>query len=198
MNDPDILPQQRREKADPYEAKNPIPWYVLMVVALTITFGVVYIARSAHLETPSDWGDGRVAAELTGERKASGAKADGAAIYASLCAACHQANGGGLPGVFPPLAGSEWVNGKETVVASIVLHGVTGEISVKGGTFNGAMPAFKEQLDDDQLAAVLTHLRSQWGNSSPAVSRETVAKVREQLKERKASFAGGKELAGLQ
>jgi len=193
MKNPDILPQQRRERPDPTEASNPVPWPVLAMVALLMTFGIVYIVFEP-INIPSEWGDGREVAELSGEKKQAGAKVDGAAIYASLCVACHQATGQGLPGVFPPLAGSEWVNGRETTVASIVLHGVSGSIQVKGTTYNGAMPAFKDQLDDAQIAAVLTHLRSQWGNTGAAVSPETVAKVREELKERTTPFAGDKEL----
>jgi mono/diheme cytochrome c family protein len=196
MRDPDVLPQQQRENPDPQESSNPTPWPVLMLIALVFAFGVVYIANS-HLDTPSSWGDGREAAELVGAKKSAGGKVDGAATFASMCAACHQATGAGLPGVFPPLAGSEWASGKETTLAAIVLHGVTGPITVKGATFNGAMPAFKEQLNDQQIAAVLTHIRSQWGNASPAVTAETVAAVREAQKARTASFAGEKELAAL-
>ncbi|HSI60710.1 MAG TPA: cytochrome c, partial [Ideonella sp.] len=122
---------------------------------------------------------------------------DGAAIYASLCVACHQATGAGLPGVFPPLAGSEWVNGKEGTAAAIVLHGVSGPLTVKGQTFNGAMPAFQAQLSDAQIAALLTHLRSHWGNASPPVTAQTVGQVREALKARTGPFAGDQELAAL-
>ena len=95
------------------------------------------------------------------------------------------------------LAGSEWVAGKDITLAAIVLHGVSGPISVKGQAFNGAMPTFKEQLDDAQLAAVLSYLRSQWGNTSPAVTAEVVAGVRHATAARSAPFAGGHELSAL-
>jgi mono/diheme cytochrome c family protein len=77
------------------------------------------------------------------------------------------------------------------------LHGIAGPITVKGSSYTGAMPAFKDQFSDEQLAAVLSHVRSQWGNTGTPVSAETVAKVREQLKSRTAPFAGGKELEAL-
>lgn len=197
MTDPDILPQQQRENPEPQEQTRPIPWAVGLLVAAMVTFGVVYIAVS-DVNTPSSWGDGRTLAELAGEAPgAAAAKVDGAALYASICAACHQAAGTGLPGVFPPLAGSEWVTGKEGPLAAIVLHGVTGPLEVKGNTYTGAMPAFKDQLDDAQVAAVLSHIRSQWGNGGAAVDAQTVATVREALKDRSTPFAGGKELESL-
>jgi mono/diheme cytochrome c family protein len=199
MSAPDILPQQQRENPDPHEDGNPAPWPVLALVAVLVLVGMAYIA-DAGLETPAAWGDGRASDELQGRRATStttAAAADGAALYASLCAACHQASGAGLPGVFPPLAGSEWVTGKETTLAAIVLHGINGPLTVKGQTFNGAMPTFKAQLDDAQIAALLTHLRRQWGNTSPAVTADVVAGVRQRLSARNAPFAGGDELTAL-
>jgi mono/diheme cytochrome c family protein len=196
MNAPDVTPAQRREHPDPHEGASPIPWFVVMLVGCLAAFCVVYIVE-ADVGTPSEQGDGRSVAELAGNRPAAGAQVDGRALFASVCAACHQAAGTGLPGVFPPLAGSEWVNGKETTMAAIVLHGISGPITVKGSAFNGAMPAFKDQLGDDQVAAVMSHVRSQWGNTGAPVSAATITRVREQLKARTAPFAGGAELATL-
>lgn len=194
MADLDVSAQQKRELPDPTERANPVPWPVIAVTVLLMALGVVYIAQS-DIDTPAAWGDGRQVSELAGPAKsAAGAKVDGAALFASLCVACHQASGQGLPGVFPPLAGSEWVAGKDTTAAAILLHGVTGPVQVKGTTYNGAMPAFKDQLDDAQIAAVLSHIRSQWGNTGAAVTAETVAKVREETKARTAPFTGGKDL----
>jgi mono/diheme cytochrome c family protein len=196
MKEPHILPQEAREKPDPHEAGNPVPQFVQLLVGIMLTFGMVYIGF-AHVDTPSAWGDGRSRDELAGNKPAADGRADGAATYASACAACHQATGAGLPGVFPPLAGSEWVNGRDTAAAAIVLNGITGTLTVKGATYGGAMPPFKAQLSDSQIAAVLTHLRSQWGNSSPPVSAATVAKVREDTKARAAPYDGEADLAAL-
>lgn len=193
MNRPTVLPQQRREHPEPHESAGRVPGAVLATVAAMIVFGVVYIGL-AHVDTPSAWGDGRDIAELRGSRPAAGTKADGAALYAAMCAACHQAQGGGLAGVFPPLAGSEWVLGDERTAAAIVLHGVSGELTVKGIRYRGAMPSFKTQLDDDQLAALLTHLRGQWGNTGAPVNAATVAAVRAETAARAAPFDGDAEL----
>jgi mono/diheme cytochrome c family protein len=195
MSDAPVLPQQRRENPEPSETNRPIPWWVTVMVGLLAAFGVVYIATSRLLDTPSAWGDGRTRVELAGAP--AGAKADGAALYASMCVACHQAGGSGLAGVFPPLAGSEWVNGRDSTLAAIVLRGIDGPLTVKGTTYNGQMPAFAGKLKDEQIAAVLSHLRSSWGNASPALAAETVAKVRAEQASNSAPFAGDKELLPL-
>jgi mono/diheme cytochrome c family protein len=195
---PPVLPQQRRENPEPSERSRPVPWGLLMLVALMTAFGVSYIAVS-DLDLPSSLGDGRTLAELRGNAPAAaGAGIDAAAIYATRCVACHQASGAGLPGVFPPLAGSEWVTGPERVLVALVLHGVSGTLTVKGTSYNGVMPTFKEQLSDAEIAALLTHLRTQWGNAAPAVTSEAVAKVRADTAGRKAPFAGDAELKAFQ
>lgn len=192
----DVPPAQRRENPEPYEATQPIPWFMVGLVGCLMAVGIAYIVES-NVDTPSELGDGRSLTELSGERPASGAKVDGAALFATACVACHQATGAGLPGVFPPLAGSEWVNGKEATLAAIVLHGINGSINVEGASFTGAMPAFKVQFSDEQLAAVLSHIRAQWGNAGAPVSAAAVGAVRERLKDRTAPFAGEKELLAL-
>ncbi|MDY0749051.1 c-type cytochrome [Paucibacter sp. R3-3] len=189
----DILPQQGRENPEPVEQSNPVPWWVLALVVLMMSIGIVYIV-DADIETPARWGDGRQQSELSGPKKSGAAKVDGGALFASLCVACHQASGQGLPGVFPPLAGSEWVKGKDSTVAAIVLHGITGSITVKGTVYNGSMPTFKDQLSDAQIAAVLSHIRSQWGNDAPPVTEQTVGQARETNKARTTPFAGDKDL----
>lgn len=197
MNMPDIHRQQQREHPEPQEGANPMPWFVLLLTALLLGFGVVYIARSDLANTPA-WGDGRVLAELQGATPpAAGAAIDGAALYATRCAACHQASGAGLPGVFPPLAGSEWVLGKDTTLARIVLHGISGPLTVRGGSYNGAMPSFQGQLQDAEIAAVLSHVRRQWGNQAPAVAPEVVAAARRDTAARSTPFQGDAELAPL-
>jgi mono/diheme cytochrome c family protein len=98
--------------------------------------------------------------------------------YAEICQVCHQATGLGLPNVFPPLAGSEWLNGRADIPIAIVLHGVQGEITVKGTTYNSAMAPWASTLNDADLAATLTYARSQWGNRGAAVTAAQVTGVR--------------------
>jgi mono/diheme cytochrome c family protein len=94
------------------------------------------------------------------------AQADGAKIYAQ-CAGCHQANGQGIPGAFPPLASHvaeilSKAGGREYLI-KVLLWGLQGQIEVKGMKYNGAMPAFA-QLKDEEIAAVLTHIATAWGD----------------------------------
>jgi mono/diheme cytochrome c family protein len=122
------------------------------------------------------------------------AQADGAKVYATVCSSCHQANGQGVPGAFPPLAGSEWVTGDEARLVKIILHGVTGEIDVAGEMYAGMMPPWGGGLNDAEVAAVATYVRSTWGNKAPAVTAATVKRLRDQYASRKTPWTA-QELA---
>jgi mono/diheme cytochrome c family protein len=98
--------------------------------------------------------------------------------YGEVCQACHQATGLGMPTVFPPLAGSEWLNGRAEIPIAIVLKGLQGEITVKGAKFNGAMLAWESVLNDADLAETLTYARSQWGNKGTPVTAAQVKAAR--------------------
>lgn len=103
----------------------------------------------------------------------------GEALY-GRCQVCHQANGAGLPGAFPPLAGSEWVSGSPSRPIAILLHGVQGEITVAGTTYNSAMMAYGTgvPMSDDEVAEVLTYVRSSFGNRASTITAADVAKIR--------------------
>ncbi|MEP6969466.1 MAG: cytochrome c [Betaproteobacteria bacterium] len=196
-DDPEIHVQQQRENPEPQEGANPMPWFVILLTAALFVFGIIYIARTS-LDNPPTWGDGRSVAELQGAAPAAaGATVDGAAVFGARCMACHQATGAGLPGVFPPLVGSEWVAGKAETLAAIVLHGINGPLTVKGSSYSGAMPAFKDQLGDAEIAAVLTHIRSTWGNQAESISVDTVASVRKETAAQAAPYQGDADLASM-
>jgi len=97
---------------------------------------------------------------------AAAAQTNGATLFAQNCAACHQAQGQGVPGAFPALAGNTFVQGDQKAVASVLLHG------------RGGMPNFSEDLSNENIAAVLTYVRSAWGNHAPPVDVAAVAAVR--------------------
>ena len=185
---------QQRENEEPEEAIRPMPLAALVVALGMVLWAVVYILYTEPLDL-SEWGDQRTRAELSGPA-ATGAGAaaavDGKAVFGAQCAACHQASGQGLPGVFPPLDGSEWVQGEPRVLANILLHGVTGEITVKGQTYQGAMPSF-QQLGDAELAALATYIRSSWSNKAGAVEPGLFAQER-QASTRTTPFEGGAAL----
>ncbi len=109
---------------------------------------------------------------------AKAAPPTGEAIYKTTCVACHQANGEGLPGTYPPLAKSDYITDKNVVIKQ-VLKGSSGEITVNGQKYNNTMPP--QQLSDDDMAAVLTYVYSNFGNSGPAVTAAEVKAVRAAL-----------------
>jgi mono/diheme cytochrome c family protein len=196
MSPEDVTPQAFRENPDPQEAANPIPRWVLGLVLLLALWCSYYILR-LNVTTATEYGDQRTVSDLRQRPKAAAggpAAVDGAAIFSARCAACHQATGTGLPGVFPPLAGSNWVNGRDTTVIQIVLHGIQGSLTVNGVTYNGAMPTFGAQLSDAEIAAVLTHVRDHWGNTAGAVDAQLVAAQRAATAQRNAPWQGDTDL----
>ena len=104
----------------------------------------------------------------------------GIAYYASRCASCHGDTGAGIASLGPPLAGASWVTGPPEVLARMVLHGLSGPISVNGQAWDGLMPGHATMPDfsDDVAAGLLTFLRRAWGHSARAVDPELVAEVR--------------------
>ena len=173
-----------------------MPLAAAAITLAMVLFGVGYIVLSEPFGN-SALGDRRTLADLSGPvPTAAGAAVDGKALFAAQCAACHQATGQGLPGVFPPLAGAEWVTGEPRVLANILLHGVTGPITVAGKSYDGAMPAFR-QLSDAELAAVASYIRSAWGNQAAAVAPDLIAQERK-ASDRSTPFEGGAALSALQ
>jgi mono/diheme cytochrome c family protein len=105
-------------------------------------------------------------------------QAHGEKVYASTCQACHQADGKGMAGTFPPLAGSGAFYGDAQNHARIIVHGLSGEIEVQGQKFNGSMPPQGGTFTDYDVAAVATYERLAWGNSDGPVLPADVAAVR--------------------
>ena len=111
----------------------------------------------------------------------------GERVFKHLCLNCHQPTGLGLPGIYPPLAGSEWVIGDSSALIKMLLHGVRGPMSVGGKPFNNIMPP--SGLSDRQIADVLTWVRSSFSGGAPAVSLEEVKKHRTASKTRTLPWA---------
>jgi nitrite reductase (NO-forming)/hydroxylamine reductase len=102
---------------------------------------------------------------------------NGARVFAAACLACHQADGKGLPGAFPPLAGSDFLEADPQRAIGIVLHGLTGPVTVNGKEYNSVMPPMT-QLSDTEIADVLSYVMSAWGNDFGIVTAADVAAVR--------------------
>ena len=102
----------------------------------------------------------------------------GKAVYEMTCLACHQPHGKGQEGLAPSLVNADWVTGSPERLVRIVLHGMRGPVTVNKEIFELDMPAMGV-LEDEQIAAVLTYVRNEWGHAASPVRVETVKKIRE-------------------
>ncbi|MCA9783267.1 MAG: nitrite reductase, copper-containing [Calditrichaeota bacterium] len=102
--------------------------------------------------------------------------AEGQRIFVLNCAACHQLDGKGIPGAFPPLAGSDYLQADPMRGVRAILHGLQGPLTVNGQTFNGVMPALN--LNDEEISSVLTYVLHSWGNTGGRVEPAQAAAER--------------------
>lgn len=119
----------------------------------------------------------------------------GKAVYETLCLNCHQPDGRGLAGIYPPLVESEWVRGDKAALVKMLLHGLTGPIVVAGQEYGkqNPIPMPPSGLDDQQIADVLTYVRAEFGSKASAISTEEVAALRTTHRDR-ATFWTAEEL----
>ncbi len=180
-------------REQPKEGFSKIPIVILFVVGALVFWAGIYMANNsanfrADVYDPK-WkpsADGNETAQTWDPIKR------GKKLFKSNCAACHQMNGQGVPGVFPPLADSPWVVGSDERLVKILLRGLKGPIDVKGSTYNGNMPSYGENginWKDRDIEAVATYVRHAWNNEAPAVSPETVASVREAIKTKSGAWS---------
>jgi mono/diheme cytochrome c family protein len=108
--------------------------------------------------------------------------ARGEGVYLDQCAACHMEDGAGMPDVFPALKGSSAIQAKAPATLLRVILGGAAKVATASKPTPLAMPAFDGKLNDDDIAAVLTYIRNAWGNSAAPVSRNDVAKARDEMK----------------
>jgi mono/diheme cytochrome c family protein len=122
------------------------------------------------------------------ERKIS----SGEKIFAGRCASCHQANGLGIDGQFPPLANSEWVAADPAVITSIILKGLKGEIVVNGKTYgtSAAVNMAAVPISDREIANVSTYVRQAWGNTSSEVTEDFVSELRAEQSAKQDQWVG--------
>lgn len=111
-------------------------------------------------------------------------KTTGREIYEANCLACHQADGGGVPMMAPPLIKTSYVLGDKSRLIGIVLNGFDEEVEIEGEYYSNPMPAFP-QLSDKEVADVLSYIRSNFENSASTVSAAEVKVERERMAEEK-------------
>ncbi len=170
------LQSDKPEKKDGYSM---LPLALLGVMCSAVFFGSIYLAHNSVRFDPLVVNEHAKREKPGATREVELTRAQlGKKIFVTNCATCHQPTGLGVPGQYPPLAGSEWAQGPEERVIRIVLHGLNGPITVEGKEFNNVMAPLGAVLKDEQIANALSYVRSEWGNTAPEVQPETVAKVR--------------------
>jgi mono/diheme cytochrome c family protein len=136
-------------------------------------FGTAQLAQMeerkklSHIRTP----------DILNDRIEPKDMAIGQKTYNQYCMACHQSNGMGASGRFPPLNGTDWVIGEKERLVHLILNGMEGEIEVNGEIYDGLMPQHSF-LNDDQIADVLTYIRTNFGNEASSLSAEEIENYR--------------------
>lgn len=170
--------------AEPSSALTPMPLWLLTAMLLLLLGGAIMFDRSGG------WFDAKVYAPYRSVDqlahfqpvKSDDPTVRGRVVFDLACALCHNPDGLGKLGQFPPLAGSEWVNTKGVNrMIRIPLAGLSGPIKVKGQDWNASMTAAGAGLSDADLAAALSYVRNAWGNKGSFVTPEQVKAVRAEL-----------------
>ncbi|MEJ2635441.1 MAG: cytochrome c [Calditrichia bacterium] len=176
------------EKWEPTRAETPAPiptwaWVILIFIsAWAIYYAVEQWKPSAQYADTPTYGKLPAAQQAGEEQSEQSMASTGAQLYRTSCASCHQNNGQGIPNTFPPLAGDPVVTAKDpTEQIRTVLFGKQGT-TINGVTYSAQMPAWADQLSNKEIAAVINHERTSWGNNAPTVTPAQVAKIRKEGK----------------
>lgn len=174
------------EKWEPERAETPapIPTWIWVLFILVVAWSIFYVAREwqptakfADTPTYAQLDVRKPEIPITTQNQSSSPEL-GASLYRTSCASCHQVNGQGVVGVFPPLAGDPVVISQDaTKHIEVVLYGAQGS-TIDGITYVTPMPAWGEQLSNEEIAAVINHERKNWGNNSSLINANEVAKIR--------------------
>ena len=170
---------------EPVVTRSAAPMWIIVTTLVLLFLGGYYFDKHSGWFNKNIYAPYSNAEELDAYQPKSGeaaARARGKAVYDSVCGICHGVDGAGKPGQAPELAGSEYVNEKGFHrLAHIPLMGLTGPIQVGGKDWNLSMAAMGAALSDDDLAAVLTYIRSSWGNKASPVTGDDIKKIRASL-----------------
>lgn len=154
----------------------------LLSLSGTLSFGL--LSAGCGGDSPSGGKVASAASASQASAKEEEEEADGEKIYLYKCASCHLPDGKGIAGQFPPLDGSKIATGDPTVPIRIVMHGLSGPLVVEGKNYEGLMPGWGTQLSSAEIAAVLTHVRSEWSNSADEITTAQVEEVKAKVASR--------------
>jgi mono/diheme cytochrome c family protein len=178
------------------------PMWLIGLFGLFMYWGTMYVDTNGGGFSPLVFSQGEMLADVEARvprSEADALVAQGRKVYNTYCTACHQPNGRGLPGQFPPLAGSDWVltEGPNRMIR-IVLNGLQGPIVVNGAEYNNVMLPWRDQLTDQDIAAVITFVRGnkEWGNNAGPASPAQVKAIRDATADR-GTYWSPSELLGI-
>lgn len=182
------------ETAEPTATRSAAPMWIIVVTLGLLFTGGLFLDSHGGWFNKNVYAPYQSAEQLEAFQPKSGAAAAmarGKAVYESVCGICHNTDGTGKPSQAPALAGSEWVTAKGfSRLAHIPLAGVAGAIQVGGKAWNMNMAAMGAALPDADVAAVLTYIRSSWGNKAEAVTADDVKKVRAEIGKSPQPYSG--------
>jgi mono/diheme cytochrome c family protein len=189
--------------AEPGFRLTPVPVLLFLLIGLLVYLGQLYLDQYGggfHAKVYGPYDSWKMVQDLQPKGADDLVFAKGKKVYNDMgCAACHQANGLGTPGQFPPLAGSEWVlaPGPNRMIR-IIQNGLEGPIKVNGVDWSLAMPGgLGAILSDEDFAALLTYIRGnkEWGNNASLITPEQVKAAREQFQGRQTPWRAEELLA---
>jgi mono/diheme cytochrome c family protein len=172
------------EAAEPSAGNLPVPVWLMVLLFVLLYAGMVFFDRFSGWFNAEVYMPYASLSDLQAFQPRGGGGPSPEhvrAVYENNCGLCHSNDGKGKPGQAPPYVGSEWVLGSPERMIRIPLSGLSGPVQVEGTEWNLSMPSMGAALSDDDLAAVLTYIRTSWGNKASAISPEQVKAVRAQI-----------------
>ncbi len=193
----------RREKQEPAEGSEPLPVQGFVFVAIILAAGFMYLGMYAGGFSGDVYDERSGSAGGVAANAGAAVEEDPAVVmmklgkrtYTTYCQSCHQQSGLGVAGVYPPLMGAEWVLGTPKHPTLIVLHGLQGPIEVKGQVYNQVMQQWGGALSDKEIAAVVSYIRNEWGNTAPMIDEDYVAGMRNEFESRSKAWSAEELLA---
>jgi cytochrome c553 len=184
---PPLADAPPEESFEPYEEFKPIPLPVLMIAVALALWGIFMLLDNSKAVTI---GQSERSDQIADLPRAN--PQDGAQLFASRCATCHQPNGSGVRDAIPPLADSPFLKASPDVAMHILLNGIDGPIRVGEATYDGHMPSFASVLSDAEIARLISHVRATFVDRRDPLLERDVAIARAG---RRGAWQGGQELA---
>ena len=174
------------ERDEPVAGPSAVPIWLILLLGLLLYWGMNYVNDHGgwfNAQVYEPFRSYEEVAQCHPHNPEGDYLALGEATFKASCIACHQANGAGKEGQFPPLAGSDWLLAPSaTRIGRIVLRGLNGSLRVEANgklvNLNAAMAPLGDSYDDEHLAAALTYVRQQWGNNAAKITPEEIKAIR--------------------